>query len=144
MAHSSFSMFPSSTHSSDNLCGGELQCVVWWRFGQAKMEKGGSFFLIAMGFLNSFSRTAPANSVAVSSGVWCGGGLSKQRWKREGCGGELLFELFLRSLFSMCLERDLSGNLILSTWLASIGWRKILVLRHSLIERFLIFKRVGF
>ena len=29
-------MFPSSTHSSSDLCGGELPCVVWWRFGQAK------------------------------------------------------------------------------------------------------------
>ena len=93
-----------------------------------------------MGFLNSFSRTAPANSVAVSSGVWCGGGLGKQRWKREGCGGKLLSEFFLRSLFSVCLKRDLGGNLILSTWLASIGWRKTLVLRHSLIERFLYSK----
>ena len=90
-----------------------------------------------MGFLNSFSRTAPANSVAVSSGVWCGGGLGKQRWKREGCGGKLLSEFFLRSLFSVCLKRDLGGNLILSTWLASIGWRKTPVLRNSLIERFL-------
>ena len=25
--------------------------------------------------------TAPATSVAVSFGVWCGGGLGKQRWK---------------------------------------------------------------
>ena len=54
-----------------------------------------------MGFLNSFSRTAPANSVAVSFGV------CKQRWKREGYGGELLSEFFLRSLFSVCLKRDL-------------------------------------
>ena len=45
------------------------------------------------------------------------------------CGGELLSEFFLRSLFSVCLERDLGGNIILSTWLASIGWRKTLVLR---------------
>ena len=82
-----------------------------------------------MGFLNSFSRTAPVNSVAVSSGVWCGGGLGKQRRKREGRGGELLSEFFLRSLFLVCLERDLGGNLILFTWLASIGWRKTLVLR---------------
>ena len=72
--------------------------VVWWRFGQAKMEEGGSFCLRAVGFLNSFSRTAPANSMVVSSGVWFGGGLGKQRWKREllllseGCGGELLSE----------------------------------------------------
>ena len=29
-------MFPSSTHSSGDLYGGELRCVVWWRFGQAK------------------------------------------------------------------------------------------------------------
>ena len=57
-----------------------------------------------MDFLNSFSRTAPANSVAVSSGVWCGGGLGEQRWKREGCGGELLSEFFLRSVFSVFEE----------------------------------------
>ena len=31
-----FGMFTSSTHSSGDLCGGELRCVVWWRFGQAK------------------------------------------------------------------------------------------------------------
>ena len=29
-------MFTSSTHSSGNLCGGELRCVVSWRFGQVK------------------------------------------------------------------------------------------------------------
>ena len=69
-----------------------------------------------MGFLNLFSCTTLANSVAMNSGVWCGGGLGKQRWKREGYGGELLFEFFLRSLFLVCLERDLSGNLILSMW----------------------------
>ena len=57
--------------------------------------------------------------------------------EEEGCGGKLLSEFFLRSLFSVCLERILGGNLILSKWLASIGWRKTLVLRHSLIERFL-------
>ena len=76
---------------------------------------------LKIGFLNSFSHTTPANSVAMSSSVWCGGGLGKQRWKREGYGGELLFEFFLRSLFSVCLERDLSGNLILSTWQEFIG-----------------------
>ena len=32
-------MFPSSTHSSGDLCGGELRCVVWWRFGQVKDGK---------------------------------------------------------------------------------------------------------
>ena len=36
MAHGGSGLFPSSTHSSGELCGGELQCVVWWRFGQAK------------------------------------------------------------------------------------------------------------
>ena len=64
--------------------------------------------------------------------------LGKQRWKREGCGGELLSEFFLRSLFRSLfsvLERDLSG---LSTWHEFIGWRKTQVLRHSLTERFLI------
>ena len=89
-------MFPSSTHNSDDLFGGELWCVMWWRFGQAKMEEGGSFCLRAVSFLNSFSCTTPTNSVAVRSGVWCGGGLDKQRWKREllseACGNELLFE----------------------------------------------------
>ena len=29
-------MFTSSTHSSDDLCGGVIRSVVWWRFGQAK------------------------------------------------------------------------------------------------------------
>ena len=52
--------------------------------------------------------------------------------------GELLSEFFLRSLFFVGLKRDLSGDLILSTWQESIGWRKTLVLRHSLIERFLL------
>ena len=28
-------------------------------------------------------RTIPTTSLAVSFGVWCGGGLGKQRWKRE-------------------------------------------------------------
>ena len=70
-----------------------------WRFGQAKMEEGGSFCLRAVGFLNLFSCTALANSMAVSSSVWCGGGLGKQIWKREGRGSELLFNFFLRSLF---------------------------------------------
>ena len=36
MAHGGSGMFPSSTHSSGDLCGGELRCVVWWRLGQAK------------------------------------------------------------------------------------------------------------
>ena len=27
--------------SSGELCGGELRCVVWWRFGQVNMEEGG-------------------------------------------------------------------------------------------------------
>ncbi|KAF3962801.1 hypothetical protein CMV_012737 [Castanea mollissima] len=36
VAHGGSGMFPSSTHSSGDLCGGELRCVVWWRFGQAK------------------------------------------------------------------------------------------------------------
>nr|POF16060.1 hypothetical protein CFP56_45047 [Quercus suber] len=36
MAHGGSSLFPSSTHSSGELCGGELWCVVWWRFGQVK------------------------------------------------------------------------------------------------------------
>ena len=58
--------------------------------------------------------------------------------EEEGCGGKLLSEFFLRSLFSVCLKRDLGGNLILSTWLASIGWRKTPVFRNSLIERFLL------
>ena len=40
VAHGGSGMFPSSTHSSNDLCGGELRCVVWWRFGQAKMEDG--------------------------------------------------------------------------------------------------------
>ena len=35
--------------NSGELCGGELQCVVWWRFGQAKMEEGGSFCLRVVG-----------------------------------------------------------------------------------------------
>ena len=69
------------------------------------MEEGGSFCLRAVGFLNSFSRTAPTNSVAMSSGVWCGGGLGKQIWKREGCGGELLSNFFLRSLFGHWFEK---------------------------------------
>ena len=29
-------MFTSSTHSSGDLCGGVIRCVVWWRFRQAK------------------------------------------------------------------------------------------------------------
>ena len=33
-------MFTSSTHSSGVLCGGVLQCVVWWRFRQAKDGRG--------------------------------------------------------------------------------------------------------
>ena len=78
-----------------------------------------------MGFLNSFSQTAPANSVALSSGVWCGGELGKQRWKREGCGGELLSEFFLRSLFSVCLERGLGGNLNFPR-----GWRLLAGVKH--------------
>ncbi|KAK9992779.1 hypothetical protein SO802_022482 [Lithocarpus litseifolius] len=94
-------MFPSSTHSSGDLCGSELRCVVWWRFRQVKMEEGGSFCLRGVGFFNSFSRTALANSVVVSSGVWCGGGLGKQRWKRERAVAEC------------------------------IGWRKTLVLRQA-------------
>ena len=35
------------------------------------------------------------------------GGLGKQRWKREGCGSELLSEFFLRSLrdcFVLCFQ----------------------------------------
>ena len=36
MAHGGSGMFPSSTHNFGDLCGGELRCVVWWRFGQAK------------------------------------------------------------------------------------------------------------
>ena len=36
-------------------------------------------------------------------------------------------------VFFLRLERDLSE----STWQGFIGWRKTLVLRHSLIERFL-------
>ncbi|KAF3956648.1 hypothetical protein CMV_018244 [Castanea mollissima] len=29
-------MFTSSTHSFDDLCGGVIRCVVWWRFRQAR------------------------------------------------------------------------------------------------------------
>ena len=36
MAHGGSDMFPSSMHSFGDLCGGELRCVVWWNFGQAK------------------------------------------------------------------------------------------------------------
>nr|POE62168.1 hypothetical protein CFP56_66653 [Quercus suber] len=36
MAHGDSGLFPSSTHSSGELCGSELLCVVWLRFGQAK------------------------------------------------------------------------------------------------------------
>ena len=35
--------------NSGELCGDKLQCVVWWRFGQAQMEEGGSFCLRAVG-----------------------------------------------------------------------------------------------
>ena len=65
------------------------------------MEERGSFCLRAMGFLNSFSHKTPVNSMTVSSGVWCGGGLGKQRWKRvvvvSFCLRAVVF--FLCSLF---------------------------------------------
>nr|POE69597.1 endo-1,3-1,4-beta-d-glucanase [Quercus suber] len=59
-----------------------------------------------MGFLNSFSSTAPANSVAVSSGVWCGGGLGKQRWKRDRCGAQTqpLITVVTKMSSSQCFE----------------------------------------
>ena len=60
-------MFTSSTHSFDDLCGGELLCAVWWRFEQAKDGRGrkqkseeaavwqwASFFLFLFFFLRSF------------------------------------------------------------------------------------------
>ena len=33
VAHGGSGMFTSYTHSSGDLCGGELRCVVWWRRG---------------------------------------------------------------------------------------------------------------
>ena len=128
-------IFISSPHSFGDLCGGELRCVVWWRFGQAKMEDGFSKFVLTHSY-----------------GELCGGELRCVVWWRIGQakmeeGGlwrwafvwvlssfSVLFSKGLfRSLFSV-LERDLSG---LSMWQKSIGWRKTQVLCHSLIECFL-------
>ena len=50
--------------------------------------------------------TALATSVTVSFGVWCGGGLGKQRWKREEAG----LWVFCISLCVWRLERDLSDK----------------------------------
>ena len=40
VAHDSFGMLTSSTHSSGDLCGSVLRCVVWQRFKQAKDGRG--------------------------------------------------------------------------------------------------------
>ena len=71
----------SSTHSSGDLCGGELRCVVWWRFGQAKDGTARTFSAPAIcvavvevrregsrgstGFLSSFSAWSPFGEAVI-------------------------------------------------------------------------------
>ena len=45
-----------------------------------------------------FSRTAPVNSVAVSSGVWCGGGWAS----KDGRGRAVAVSFRLSSFFVLC------------------------------------------
>ena len=120
VAHGGSGLFPSSTHSSGKLCGDELRCVVWWRFGQAKdgttpeEEEEGT------------SRTL-SSSKSFCFGDLCGGGggsawrkQRKQRWRRE-----LLSEGWV-SFFVLFGEgfNCLSVNLVFFTWRFLIGWHK--------------------
>ena len=100
---------------------------------------------------------APATSVAVSFGVWCGGGLGKQRTaqpqKRNQWARRELFLLQNRSAPAICvavvkvwregsrgckyelfffIEVILFLYVMGLTWQTSIGWRKTSVLQHSL------------
>ena len=66
MAHGGSGLFLSSTHSSSELCGGKLRCVVWWRFGQAKDGTTPEKEAEGTARTLSFSpRSAPAICVAV-------------------------------------------------------------------------------
>nr|POE61694.1 hypothetical protein CFP56_51900 [Quercus suber] len=75
-------MFPSSMHSSVDLCGGKLRCVVWWRFGQAK--DGTTPEEEAEGTERTLS-----SSKSFCSGDLCGG------VRREGSRGEWRELLFV-------------------------------------------------
>ena len=56
VAHGDSGLFSSTTHSSSELCGGELRCVVWWRFelrsegcgGELLSEGAVVFFLCSL------------------------------------------------------------------------------------------------
>lgn len=67
-------------------------------WGKGKIMKKKTF--------GSWLTAAPATSVAVSFGVWCVGGLGKQRWKRE----EARLWVFCISFCVWRLEKDLSDK----------------------------------
>ena len=115
MAHGGSGMFPSSTHSSGDLCGGGVWC-------------GGGLGKQRMAQPQRRKQRARRELFLLRRSVW-------RRWWRFGVKeAEEALVFFLHSLvFFLRLERDLSE----STWQEFIGWRKTLVLRHSLIERFL-------
>ena len=79
VAYGGFSLFPSSTHSSSELYGGELWCVVWWRFGQAKNS-------------TTLEEEAEGTARTLSSsklfcyGDLCGGG-GGWAWRKRGSRG---------------------------------------------------------